>query len=119
MNTRCLNPKNEKFKSYGGRGIKVCDRWMIFANFLEDMGQPPPGMTLERKDVNGNYELSNCKWATAKEQCNNRQKSVVLNGVRMSMAEASRLHGKSSGYISTRLYMGHKLDDVLTQLAGV
>src|SRR6185436_15659613 len=75
MKQRCLNPKYNKFHLYGGRGIKVCDRWMSFQNFLADMGERPNGKTLDRfPDVNGNYELSNCRWADINEQHLNRRK---------------------------------------------
>lgn len=74
MLSRVRNPKHHQFKDYGGRGITVCDRWLKFENFLEDMGQRPEGKTLDRMEVDGNYEPSNCRWATPLEQAQNKRK---------------------------------------------
>ncbi len=72
--SRCYNPKDKAYKHYGARGIIMCERWFNSSKvFLEDMGSRPVGMTLERLDVNGNYELSNCKWASWAEQRKNKR----------------------------------------------
>ncbi len=79
MKDRCLNPRNKSYKDYGGRGISICGRWLNnFPAFMEDMGEKPAGLMLERKNNNGNYEPSNCRWATRKEQNSNKRVSLLI-----------------------------------------
>lgn len=78
MIERCTNPNHQAYKSYGGRGITVCERWRSFANFLADMGERPSrGMSIDRIDVNGNYEHANCRWSTQAQQCRNRRNNKL------------------------------------------
>lgn len=75
MKTRCNNPKSSDYKDYGERGIAICEDWKFsFENFLKDMGKRPEGMTLDRKDPDGDYEPDNCQWADRKYQRKNQRK---------------------------------------------
>lgn len=74
MKQRCTNPKNDRYKDYGGRGITICSQWLnSFVTFYKDMGKCPPKLTLERIDVNGNYEPLNCEWASRQQQSINQR----------------------------------------------
>lgn len=79
---RCTIKSNTSYPNYGGRGIKVCERWESFENFHTDMGDRPPGMTLDRMRGDEDYSPGNCKWSTSKEQNNNRRNNVfvTMNG---------------------------------------
>jgi hypothetical protein len=92
LKSRCLNPNHDDFHNYGGRGIKVCDRWLKFENFLADMGERPANRTIDRIDVNGDYCLKNCRWATKEQQCNNMRKNVFIawNGKNQTIMQWSK-----------------------------
>lgn len=99
MNNRCSNPRHKQFDNYGGRGIKVCERWKSFEVFLADMGTSNPGTTLERIDNNLGYCKDNCKWATITEQ-NRNKRGVKLN---MEMAIAIKNDNRSQ-YVIAKEY---------------
>jgi len=78
MKNRCLNPKAVRYADYGGRGITVCERWLSFKNFAEDLGERPEGMTLDRVNNNKGYMLSNVKWSTKAQQNSNSRRCVMV-----------------------------------------
>jgi hypothetical protein len=96
MKRRCLNATDAAYKYYGGRGIRVCERWLDFENFVADMGpRPDIKHTLDRIDCNGNYEPSNCRWATAKTQQRNRTNNRLfkIGGETKTLADWCEIYG--------------------------
>ena len=107
MLARCKNPNVPAYKDYGGRGIKVCERWHKFENFLADMGEPPEGRTIDRYPNNdGNYEPGNCRWATAEEQGYNKRDTVrvTANGENKTLLEWAQSSGMKLNTIRHRIY---------------
>jgi hypothetical protein len=116
MLSRCTNPAVRKYHVYGGRGIKVCERWLLFENFLADMGEPPPGLTLDRIDTDGHYEPGNCRWADQKAQQNNRRNNHLLtfDGETLGITEWQRRSGVDRHTIMRRLQKGWPIERALT-----
>jgi hypothetical protein len=116
MKERCLNKKNKSYKYYGGRGVKVCDRWMKFENFYKDMGDRPENKTLDRIDNNGDYCPENCEWSTRREQCNNRRCNhfIKFKGKRQTISQWSKELGFKRNLIGRRLAMGWSIKKTLT-----
>jgi hypothetical protein len=107
MQTRCRNPNFKDWHLYGGKGIKVCERWNSFENFLEDMGKKPgKGYSIERRDSNKDYTPENCYWATSIEQANNTSKNLHFewNGKLCTIRELADLAGLPHGTLYQRLY---------------
>lgn len=118
MMQRCTNPKDKYYKNYGGRGIKVCDRWRKFKHFAEDMGEPPfAGATLERRDNNGDYEPGNCCWATRQDQMNNTRSNrrITHGGASRTIAEWARLLGFGKNTIPDRILRGWTPEQAVTK----
>ena len=119
MKSRCNNPKATQYKWYGGRGIKVCERWGSFPNFLADMGIPPTEKhTIDRIDYNGNYEPKNCRWATMLEQQEHkraRNDTVYLThlGKTMSVTEWGKYLGIPRIRIYARIRNGFPVEEIL------
>lgn len=118
MRARCSNPNATGYECYGGRGITVCDRWNnSFQSFLDDMGEPPDGTSIDRIDVNGHYEPTNCRWATRSEQQANRRNTVRidLNGEVKTMHEWSESLDIPVRTIRARIAAGRAPQEVLSK----
>ena len=117
MRQRCRNPKATGYHRYGGRGIKVCERWDSFENFWADMGpRPSPRHTIERSDNDGNYEPGNCRWATYADQSRNKRnnRNLTLNGETLCLNDWANKTGLTSRAIGRRLSLGWSIESALT-----
>lgn len=115
---RCYNPNCRDYFYYGGRGIRMCDQWADFEVFLRDMGLRPKGMTLDRIDVNGDYEPSNCRWATRLQQSNNMRATKLIGwlGEWWTVAEWERRLGWKPGVLKARFnVLGYSLEEAFTK----
>lgn len=120
MHDRCRNAANKSFHRYGGRGISVCERWSGrdgFENFLADMGEKPPQLSIDRKNNDGHYEPSNCRWATTVEQTTNRASTrlITFNGETLMLKEWAIRLGLAPTTLALRFKRGWSLTDALTQ----
>jgi len=115
MKQRCTNKKVKEYKDYGGRGIKVCERWLKFENFYEDMGDIPKGKTLDRIDNNGNYCKKNCRFVSMKIQCNNRRNNHFLTcrGKTLTISQWSTERNIKQGTLSYRIHRGWSIPKAL------
>ena len=119
---RCSSPKFKQYKDYGGRGIKVCERWGGvdgFENFLSDMGERPDGHSIDRIDNNGDYSPDNCRWATQSEQHRNTRsnKFVEAFGEKKTIAEWSEIYGVNKKTLAARINRGVPPEDAITKQA--
>ena len=122
MMTRCYNPNRKEYTNYGGRGIEVCDRWLGengFEHFVHDMGERPSSKhSIDRIDTNGNYCPENCRWATPKEQCNNRRvtRYIILNGEKIALSEFCEKFGIGYWSLSNKIKRGFDINEVVHNL---
>lgn len=109
MKRRCDNPNASNYYLYGGRGITYCNRWGRFENFLEDMGDVPEGMSLDRIDNSKDYSPENCRWATTIEQANNKRNNRFIEhrGEKKTLSEWARVAGVSTRTLFARLNVQH------------
>lgn len=118
MRQRCSNPDNHNFKNYGARGITICERWATFVGFVADMGERPTGKSLDRINNDGNYEPSNCRWATRKEQRDNQRTCRVIsyNGQTDILSNWAKRIGIQRATLAYRLDHGWPLSRAMSSV---
>lgn len=117
MRDRCYNPNSKPFADYGGRGIKICDRWADFYAFVQDMGPRPEGYSIDRIDNDGDYEPGNCRWADRRTQQRNQRRAVYveIEGTKYRAIELAEAIGAKTDTIVKRAANGLSLSDVLSK----
>ncbi len=120
MKGRCLNPRSHAYSQYGGRGITVCERWLVFENFLADMGERPKGLSIERRDNDKGYHKKNCYWGTRKQQMRNRSCTLRVDweGQLVPLSELCEQLGINYRTAYARLADGKTLEEVLSKKKG-
>lgn len=121
MLSRCQDVTHKSFHHYGGRGITVCERWQKFENFLADMGVKPKGKTLDRKENDKGYCPENCRWATMKEQCNNRRSNrfITFDDKTLTLSMWADKMGVSKNTLYYRIKMGWTVEKALSTPVNV
>jgi hypothetical protein len=116
MVARCYDPKHPKYHRYGARGIRVCDRWVCYRLFVEDMGERPNSMTLNRIDNDGDYEPANCEWASYTTQNRNRgnNREITFLGKTQCLSQWAEEIGMTREALRNRLNRGWSVEDALT-----
>jgi hypothetical protein len=115
---RCYNKRGKDYEHYGGRGVRVCKRWLTFENFYKDMGDIPScGHSIDRVDNNGDYRPENCRWATIKEQANNKRNNRVITyrGEKKTIAQWSEKLGVKYGTLFSRLNRGLSFEESISE----
>ena len=118
MKERCLNPKNKNYKNYGAKGVSICETWVrSFENFFEDMGERPVGFSLDRIDYTGDYYKENCRWASSRDQQNNKSSNVVINhnGKLKTLSQLSDESVVSYNTFQNRVKRGWNIEDALNK----
>lgn len=118
MKRRCRNKKNKAFDNYGGRGIRVCERWLNFEFFLSDVGErPSPNHSIDSINNDGNYEPGNVRWSTQKEQCRNKRNNIVVEwqGEKKTLTEWSQILGLNCFTLFSRFKKGMTTEQLFRQ----